>query len=273
MKQFLADILNHAREMTETFRHSRIIILLIMVCLIGYMTASLIAPVHRLRQLNHGNMIEADPESGSEVVIPEFQETSSLVRQKAYLESRIVMAGSDSIGMVVDLRDSILSLEINGITIHRAKITDFRVEKFFFALNNKTYTDLFSKPLIVEQEHATIVKEPILVQKAPRDTSEAANYLFLPDTILSKAAFVTFHLGQGVRLSLQENTKGSFMKKCRKFFHLTGIRIHQTCKNIYAILRFKVPGYEPAITISLPGMDITSIYRALPGKAMVAVLI
>jgi hypothetical protein len=273
MKQLLTDLLNHAREMTGTFWYTRIIILLIMVSLIGYMTASLIAPVYTLRQLNHGKMIEADPESGSEPVLPEFQETSSLVRQKAYLESRIVMAGSDSIGMVVDLRDSMLSLEINGITIHRAKITDYRVEKFFFALKNKTYTDLFSKPLIVDKEQGTIVKEPVFVQKAPRDTSEAANNLFLPDTIQIRAAFVTFHLGRGVRLSLQEDTRGSFMKKCRKFSHLTGVRTHQTCKNIYAIVRFRVPEYEPAITISLSGKDITSIYRALPGKAMVAILI
>jgi hypothetical protein len=249
--------------MTRNLRKSRIIVALIIVCLTGYVTACLIAPVHSLRQLNRGYMPNED----------EFQETSSLVRQKAYLESRIVMAGSDSIGLAVDLRDSILSLEINGIMLHRAKIKDFKVEKFFFSLHHKTYMDLFSKSLIVEQEHGTIVKEPIFVQKAPRDTSEAANYFFLPDTVQSRAVFVTFSLNQGIRLCLEEDTKGSLLKKCRRFSHLAGISTRLTGKNIYAILRFKVPVYEPAITISLTGKDITSIYRALPGKAMVAILI
>ena len=141
------------------------------------------------------------------------------------------------------------------------------------SLNNTIYEGLFSKPSILERDHGTIVKEPIFVQKAPRDTVEAANSVFTPDTVHRRPGFVTLKFTNGAVLSLEEDSKGSFKESFIKFTYRAGQHAHQSINNIWAILRFRIPAYEPDIRISLPGKDITSIYRALPLKARAVIYI
>ena len=273
MKRLIRTICNGIHNAIKAAGVRRILIILIGACLAGYLMACMLAPTHRINQLNR----EYGPASGDQTdrkdLIGEYPEISQLVRQKAYLQSRIIMEGTDSIGLIINLRDSIVALEIEGITIHTARISGFRIDRFFLALENSTYAAIFSQPLMVEHHKGSFVKEPVYIQKAPRDTAEALNSVFVPDTLQNITEYVTFSLDHGLRLFLEEDEKGSFGKQYRKSCHYIAIRGRQAGKNIWSVLQLKVPGYEPSISISLPGKDIISIYRALPEKALVAILI
>jgi hypothetical protein len=272
MKELLRLFWNHSSEPKGYKRSTWVFIFLLSVGLAGYLIACLIAPGYRFKQLNSEFGLQTEDRSAGYVAVPEY-ELSDLVRQKAYLESRIIMAGTDSIGLVVNLRDSLVILEVKGVMIHKAALSGYEVDRFLLSLNNTTYAGIFSRPFVVEQDHGTIVKEPVFVQKAPRDTVEAANSVFTPDTVHRRPVFVTLNFTNGIMLCLEEDSQGSFKKSFRKFTHRAGNNAHQSAKNIWAILRFKIPGYEPGIRISLSGKDITSIYRALPVQALVAIYI
>jgi hypothetical protein len=254
-------------------RCGRLLLILLTVILAGYLVACLVAPGHRIRQMNREG--GAYPVQAGELkgTVPQFPDLASLVREKAFLESRIAMAGADSIGMSVNLRDSILALEINGIIIHRAKISHIRVDRFFYALDNQVYEGLFSGPLAVEREIATIDKEPVIVQKAPRDSVEALNSVFMPDTVRRRPAYVSFDLGGDIRLCLVEDGKGGLGRLFRELFFYTRIRSRQAWENMLAVLGMRVPPYTPEIRVSLAGEDIASIFRALYGRSLVAILI
>jgi hypothetical protein len=258
---------------TMRIRPGTILLIFFAAILAGYLTACLIAPGHRIRRMNREGGTYTLVADAKRVPDLEFPDLAVPLRGKAFLESRIAMAGADSIGMSVNLRDSILALEINGIIIHRAKISHIRVDRFFYALDNQVYEGLFSGPLAVEREIATIDKEPVIVQKAPRDTVEALNSVFMPDTIRRIPAFVSFDLSGDLRLCLVDDGNRGLGRFFRKLFFYTRIRSRQAGENILSVLGMRVPTYTPEIRVSLAGEDIASIFRALYGRSLVAILI
>ena len=46
-----------------------------------------------------------------------------LMKQKAFLQSRVVMAESDSIYLTINLADSTANLEISGVIVHKTKMS------------------------------------------------------------------------------------------------------------------------------------------------------
>ncbi|KPL16392.1 MAG: hypothetical protein AMS23_01060 [Bacteroides sp. SM1_62] len=269
----LNDLLDCVCKRDRPHLAKRISIIIISLFLAGYLIACLMAPGHTIRQLNRTYGLHNELPRDGHAVAREYLEIASLARQKAYLESRLAMADSDSIGMVLNLRDSLVELEINGIRIHSATISGYKVDRFFFSLKDETYAGLFSQPLRVEHDRGTIVKEPVFAHKAPRDTIEAANFIFIPDTLHRVPVHITLNLTHGIRLSLYEDVKSSFRKKIRKITHYLGNMARQSGQNIFAMMHSRVPAYEPGISITLAGKNITSIYRALPDRARVTILI
>ena len=272
MKRILNNLFNLFTAPRDAIGTRRLWIIFAGVVLTGYVVAGLISPGYTIRKLTPHSEPGTLSAGTAKAGIPEYPEISGFIRQKGYLESCLKMAAKDSIGLTIDLRDSIVSLEISGIPVHTCKINTLHTDRFFYALNNSTTAALFSRPLVVEKHHGSIVKEHVFVRKAPRDTIEAARNVFTPDTVYRTPAFVTMEFNHGIRLILEERGRKTAKWSIRFLLHHAGNRISHAGKSIFSILSFKVPVYEPEIRIGLPGKEVRTIYRALPEKANVTIL-
>ena len=71
------------------------------------------------------------------------------VRDIAYMEAYIAMAKDDSIGLILNLPDSIIGLVLKGVIIHSSKIKSISNDGFFNALDICAYKNLFSIPVSI----------------------------------------------------------------------------------------------------------------------------
>jgi len=193
-----------------------------------------------------------------------------LLKDKTFLEARIALAGDDSIAMTLDFRDSLVRLETKGVVLRQIQFSDMEVTRFFRGLKPKAYTALFSRPFTITEIEGSIVKEPIKVKKAPRDSTEAAQNIAKVDT--GKVEFVEWHL------QLDSTFVVSFVQSERSFGKIDWPTLRYRLRRHYQallethrdLIRFRIPVYHPEVTLFLPANEAKSFYRALPPHGKVA---
>ncbi len=251
-----------------------IIISVIIVLTILYLFASLAAPVKKIHLLNAAFNDSIRPDLLDKAYpVPENPALFELYREKAFLESRLAMAKTNTIGLVVDLQDSILDIEIGGIKLHSTQISKYRVSRTFSRINNKAFIGLFSKPVTTIRNSGTFVKEPIVVKKAPKDTIEAAKQATVPDSIKTGPAFVALTLDYNIRLSLYQENKRSVWTMLYGFIFRSGLRFRKAGEAARGAVTFRIPDYRPEIRVFIPKKDLITIYRALPVDTRVVIKI
>jgi hypothetical protein len=191
-----------------------------------------------------------------------------LNRDKAYNQARITMAETDSVCLALNLSDSTAILEINGVEVHRAKLSYISLSRVLVNADEYAVSQMLSKPFIVQEDYSTIKKEPLMIKIAPKDTSEYKPDI-LPDTARIEAVNYMMEMENGFRLYVyQQNDDdgGGF----RKYF----FDLNDRFKNVVAIFKdilvFRVPEYHPAIRIKMERTDARIIYRALPRQGAIA---
>ena len=251
-----------------------IIFVALLVFTILYLYTSFAAPVRKIHQLNTAFNDSIRPDKLDKTYPdPENPALIDLYKEKVFLESRLAMAKTNTIGLVVDLQDSILDIEIGGIKLHSTEISKYRVSRTFSKIDNKAFIGLFSKPMTTIRNSATFVKEPIVVKKAPRDTIEAAKQATVPDSIKTGPAFVALTLDYNIRLSLYQENKRSVWAMLYGFVFRSGMRFRQAGETVKGAVTFKTPDYIPEIRVFIPKKDLITIYRALPVDTRVIIKI
>jgi len=250
-----------------------VIIALFSIIILCYLVFSLIAPIKKIDKLNLLGKDSPQNTPAEYSRIAEHPEFFDLSKNVAFRESRLMMSKSDSIGLLVNLQDSTIALEIKGITLHPVKISRYKVSRLFRAIENQSYISLFSSPLRVELQKATIKKEPVFYKQAPKDTIEAAKSLVLPDTTKENQVYISLTLNYGVRLFIEQERARSLKAIRAKIAFRVWNCLKQAWVNIHHMFRLKIPPYSPVIKISIPGNDAETIYHALPENAMVSIKI
>jgi hypothetical protein len=251
-----------------------IIISVLIVFTILYLFAALAAPVKKIHQLNVAFNDSIRPDQLDKAYpLPDNPDLFKLYREKIWLESKLAMAKTNTIGLVVDLQDSTLGIEINGIRLHNTQISKYIVSRTFGRIDNKTFIGLFSKPMTTVSNSGTFVKEPIVVKKAPKDTIEAAKQATTPDSIKTGPAFVAFTLDYNIRLSLYQENKRSVWTMLYGFIFRSGMRFRQAGITVRDAGTFRIPDYRPEIRVFVPKKDLITIYRALPVDTRVIIKI
>lgn len=232
-----------------------------------YFTCIIIAPGKSLRSMDES--FRAMP---IKTKIPdiESEHIDSLLKLKAYYEARTTMARIDSLGLSVSLRDSIVNLEIRGISIHSSPILLIKTDNFFTNLSKHSYYYIFSKPLIARSHFSYIKKEPVRIVDAPTDTNQAAKELEI-DSINASKTLVMYSLDTiGKLILLPSDSKGFYAWANEKAF-LTAIRTQNTVKNLESLIHFKIPNYTPVTIIYITHEDILTFYRALPERGKICI--
>lgn len=200
-------------------------------------------------------------------------QVSSLTRELAYKEALLKLSGNDSIQMVVNLQDSTVGLSIKGLAIHQTKVKEFKADGFFRKMPLLSELYMVSEPVNVSSQYATIVKEPVVVRHAPKDTAEAASDTWQPDTLIQNPAFFVFILENNIRLYFEQDVNNNLSDKWMRFVFYIRTDLHGFADKLKYLLRFRTPVYQPGIIIKIPADDLRAIYRALPSHPMVVIKI
>jgi hypothetical protein len=190
-----------------------------------------------------------------------------LSRDKAYYQSRTIMAETDSISLALNLADSTAILEINGVTVHTARLLWMRIPRVLSRANEYAISSMLSVPFTISDNHGTIRKEPLMLKIAPKDTSEYKPDI-LPDTTNTAAVNYMMEMDNGFRLYVyQGNDTGGALN--RLSFDLAD-RFTNIWDIIKKIVVFKVPEYHPSIRLRMKKEDARILYRALPVHGHIA---
>lgn len=193
-------------------------------------------------------------------------------RDKAFKEALLSLSEDDSINLILNINDSVLSLAIHGVIIHQTKISDIRTDFLLRKMPQALYLRFFSRPLKIQSDFATIIKEPVVEKEAPKDTLEAMlNASYTPDTLIHDPAFAVLKTDYGMQIIMKQESNPKFKDKAINFvFNVrrTADGLWRTAKSI-ATLKFN--HYTPDIKIKLPAGDLRAIYRALPSKPQIVI--
>lgn len=249
-----------------------LVVLLFIFLFLGFnLVMSMIATTKWVRDKNNEfRTTGGDVTDSLSAIYPDLVEVQKKI---AFTKSRLKMAASDSIGLSLNLSDSTLSLEISGVTVNSVRIPAVTISRSFSGLNHTTLTGIFSNPLRIAHSRSTIPREVIIDKFAPSDTSSAPTSLNIPDTSFKEPVFMEFFLENGIRiLVLQQDIITKSEKRSRSAFLLNRAFL-QGQQRLNQMFRFKIPVYSPQIEIVIPGSDARAIYRALPEKGLVSVLL
>lgn len=249
-----------------------LLISVLIILFIYYVFEVAVSPVKYMHKLD-------DRVAGDSVFIsgyrdyPPGMETDSLIRLKSQYTALLALSKMDSIQMVLDLDDSTVQLHLKGIRIFSAGMEIKRRDPVLDRLSNRQYEYMFSRPLEILQQRSGIVKEPIVVRHAPKDTIEAALNAFRPDTLIQNPAFLWINTGYNIRVIFEQEGFPSFSEKWKHFRFRNALRISGAAKRIANLILFRDQEYTPVIIVRMNADDLRIIYRALPENAYLVIRI
>lgn len=210
----------------------------------------------------------------TEGVVPVSASLIGLMKDKAWVESRLKMATNDSIGLSIDLENHLLQLELKGVVVMSSKIRDYSTSGFFKRLEGNVYFNVFGSPLTILKFESSIEKNAFKVVQAPKSVEEAEAAKTIVDS-LHHEVFWTVRLDQDFELNIQGID--SISESQSKYKLGKGFEFKRDLKNISQslkqIIQFKKPVYIPEILISIPENEAKAILNALPRNALVTIRI
>ena len=198
------------------------------------------------------------------------REFLELQKKKSFLQARILMAEADSVNLSLNLKDSIATLEIHGVSVYSTQIRQIGMSSVFQKADEYSILKMFSKPFEVQESSATIKKESLIINIAPKDTIEANVPTVLPDTSTVESASFILLMNNNLKLYVYQEENDSIDNKTLFMFDLKD-RLKFLKAATKNILDFKTPEYQPYIKIWLSKEDVKIIYTAIASKALVSI--
>ena len=231
---------------------------------------SFLSPGRTLERISNEYVLKQDEKARIDEKI--FSDSTYLVkfREKAFLQSRIALAESDSIYLTINLADSTADLEIYGVVVHSTKIKDLKMSNILRKGNDRVISSLLSTPFTISGSIATIKKDPVMIKMAPKDTSEYVPDI-MPDTSITEPVNYKLEMTDGTRIYIyqEENEKSS--DRMNVFLFDFRDRLHESWNSLKRITLFKIPEYHMFIKLKIPRADAKIIYRAVPKNGQIGV--
>lgn len=197
------------------------------------------------------------------------EEEWELIRMKTYLQARLAMSSADSIGLTINMKDSMVQLEMKGVVLRQVQFDKVEMSRFFKGFHPAAYQHHFSKPFTISEIEGSIIKDPVTVRKVPKDTIEASQTKMEIDT--ARIDFVEWHLllDSAIVVSIIQSDEyvGNIPLPVFKY------RIRRHVQTLLStnrdVLRFRKPVIYPEITVFIPSNEAKSFFRALPPRGQV----
>jgi len=272
-KQLLRRIWKEIHDFILWFAHSKpaiILALLLSLLLPAYVfyLAVVIPASSCEREFPSGDTTETalvglNPDS-SQMILKMVDTIWDLELGKAYLSNLLLLTYQDSAYLNLNLSDSLLLLEIKGVTVRECPLTDIRVTKRLRCLNKSQLVHWISTPFLGRADLSTIPKIRYVVKEAPKDTNEAA--LQSDSPIPADTSSVYFKIYFNLHLAIEvrqledpydheEDVIGDYEKE------IQGAVRRKTMQAVVAGLS---PEPEILIRLEVSKADARAIYRGLP---------
>jgi hypothetical protein len=244
--------------------------IIVLVCAIYYTAMSMMSSRQKLKELKTKFEVKADKNNKAGERIFSDSAYLKLLKNKAFLQARTVMAETDSIYLTINLEDSTANIEISGVVVHKTKICSFLASNIFMKGDENTILSMLATPFTISSSNSTIRREPLMIKMAPKDTSEYKPDI-MPDTSITLPVNYRLEMTDGTRIYVyQEEHKKSADKMSFFRFDLRD-RLRETWNSLKKVAFFKVPDYHLYIKIWIPSDDAKIIYRALPKNGQIGV--
>lgn len=184
--------------------------------------------------------------------------------EKAFQQNKLSLAEKDSIYMVLDLQDSLVILEIKGVTVKKTKIMDMEVSNRFALIPHENLLPWISEPFTLTHDLSTIPKSPIVVKQAPKDTIEAAKESSKPRPPDSTGVFYTFYFNRNLLIEVEQSNppEADVMEKVKAYRSTKRKEYNQS---VIQMLKNPEQTDQPmTIRLVLSDVDARAIFRAVP---------
>jgi hypothetical protein len=249
-----------------------VLIIIISVLVFYYTIMSVIGTGRKMTELMNEFSVKADGNSKVDEKILTDSTYLKLLREESFLQSRTVMASSDSIYLTINLKDSTSNIEINGVVVHKAKINSFKISRFFEKGNDNLILSMLASPFQIAGSYSTIKKEPVMIKMAPKDTSEYKPDI-MPDTSLTEPVNYILEMTNGTRIHVYQEENNNPGDRLNKLSFDLKDRFKEFWHSVKRLAVLKTPEYHLFIKIKIPRDDAKIIYRALPRKGQIGVYI
>jgi hypothetical protein len=247
-----------------------ILVIFLGVVLIYYAFMAMQAPVKRMDAMREEYSLKQKGEAIVNDTILSDSLYLALFREKSFLQARSALAETDSIYLSMNLVDTVVSLEINGVSVATTRFSKLSMSKMLKDRNNYIVSSFFSKPFTIERSFSSIPREPLVIKMAPKDTSEFEPDI-PPDTADYEPANYILETDNGAVLYFYQEEKLNKNDGMHLFLFDLRYRLRNTLGTMKSVFTFKLPEYHPFIKIRLPRSDAKIIYRALPVRGQIAV--
>jgi hypothetical protein len=238
--------------------------------IIYYSFMSMKSPAQKLKEIKNEFETKTTDKSSINQRILKDSSYLKLFKEKAFLQSRIILAETDSIYLSINLADSTANIGIYGVVVHKSKMSKIQISKILMRRNESVILSMLATPLTITRSFATIKKEPVMIQMAPKDTSEYKPDI-MPDTTITEPVNYILETDKGVRIYIYQEENRKIDDRISQFKFDLSYRIKDTWSALKRVVAFKIPEYHPFIKIRLPRSDAKIIYRAIPKNGQIAV--
>jgi hypothetical protein len=171
--------------------------------------------------------------------------------KRIFWKNRLHMARDESLDLVLDLEDSVLTLEIKGVPLR-----DCKIKKFFYSQKladlrkNSSVIPWLSQPFFLMEDWSNIPKEPVKMRQIGSDDSTTENILdFYKEDIQEVEVVLLFN--NGLSLYMGQNADEIFQDSSITNPGERNISIEEAYW----------------VRINLPAPDAKAIYRSLSNKS------
>jgi len=186
--------------------------------------------------------------------------------EKAFQQNRLALAEKDSIYMILNLPDSLLILEIKGVTVKKTRLLDLEISNRFALISHENLLPWIAEPFTLERDLSTIPKSPIVVKQAPKDTIEAAKMSTKPAPPDSTNVFYTLYFNRNLVLEIEQADpiEVGATEKVKTYFN---IKRKELTRSVFQMLKKPQQTDQPMlIKLVVSEVEARAIYRAVPAK-------
>lgn len=190
--------------------------------------------------------------------------------EEAYWKARQQMSRSDSIGLVINLTDSLAALEVKGVPMRQCKIIRYEMSRALDHLRAKGRLRFWlASPFVLQRELATLPKAPIRVIEAPKDTIEAEQRK-TEISLEDRDVHFTWEFDRNLTIVVEQEQTPSWEGRVQKLWYDTQRTWNTARAAVDSLSQKTLPQHRFWIALELHRDDAKAIYRALPQKAMLA---
>lgn len=277
----IISLIHQSESFIHWFRQRRYLYILfgfISLLLPGYVLfLSVISPAfhsHEIGLFSDSLLIPSDTFTGRSPVSQEtagkIREIESLELEQAFLKNRLTLAKTDSIYMTINLYDSILSLEIQGVTVRRCPIQEFWVSRRLVITSYDNLLEWASTPFHLTNDLSTIPKIRYFVKKAPKDTMEAAlqgDHPIPPDT---SSIYFTLFFDKNLVVEIEQTELPDKEEEVLINQYVKIKRDSTRYQTWKAVLHRHTPDYGISLQLKISESDARAVYRGLPVNSRMA---